>query len=253
MKSTELAELFLTRLYDLAEAKGHHNFFSLDEIAAEFGENDGAKVMGIAKHLESQGLVKAALSTGGSSAHITGTGSVFVEQGGRTGIIQKYREARNQVPMSDPSNRVFVVHGHNEEMKQSAARTLETLGLKPIILHEQPNQGRTIIEKFIDYTDVGFAVVLLAPDDLAYAKSSSHKQSRTRARQNVILELGFFLGKLGRQHVAAIYQKDEKFELPSDYSGVLYIEYDSQGHWRYQLAGELQACGYKQADKNKLS
>jgi predicted nucleotide-binding protein len=154
--------------------------------------------------------------------------------------------------MTEPTNRVFVVHGHNDEMKQSVARTLEKLGLKPIILHEQPNQGRTVMEKFIDYTDVGFAVVLLSPDDLAYSKEKSHKEATTRARQNVIFELGFFLGKLGRTHVAALYQKDDKFELPSDYSGVLYIPYDTVGHWRYQLAGKLQACGYKEADKNKL-
>jgi predicted nucleotide-binding protein len=252
MKSTELAELFLTRLYDLAETKGHGNYYSLDEIAGEFGEKDRGKVMEVARYLASQGWIDKSITTGGSSARILGAGSVFVEQGGRTGIIQKYRASRNQIPMSDPSNRVFVVHGHNEEMKQSVARTLEKLALKPIILHEQPNQGRTIIEKFIDYSDVGFAVILLSPDDMAYPIGASNKEARTRARQNVILELGFFLGKLGRQHVVTLYQKDDKFELPSDYSGLLYIEYDAVGHWRYQLASELQASGYKDADKNKL-
>ena len=90
------------------------------------------------------------------------------------------------------SNNIFIVHGHDNEMKQTVARTLEKLDLEPIILHEQANEGRTIIEKFMDYSDVSFAVVLLSPDDLAYPKEQSYEDAKFRARQNVILELGFF-------------------------------------------------------------
>src|SRR5574341_478069 len=71
------------------------------------------------------------------------------------------------------SNRVFLVHGHDEEMKQTVARALETLKVNPIILHDQPSRGRTTIEKFTDNADVAFAVVLLSPDDLAYARHTS--------------------------------------------------------------------------------
>src|SRR5262249_31056015 len=102
------------------------------------------------------------------------------------------------------SNRIFIVHGHDNEMKVSVARTIEQLGLKPIILHEQPDKGLTIIEKFVNYSDVGFAVVLLSPDDMGYPKISTPDKARPRARQNVVLELGFFLGKLGRSHVLAL-------------------------------------------------
>lgn len=140
------------------------------------------------------------------------------------------------------SSSVFVVHGHDEELKQSVARTIERLGLDSVILHEKPNKGRTIIEKFDDYSKVGFAVVLLSADDVARAKEG--EDDSYRARQNVIFELGFFLGRLGRERVAAIYCPYEKFEMPSDYSGVLFIEYDADGSWRYKLAKELKACGY---------
>ena len=116
------------------------------------------------------------------------------------------------------------------------ARFLEQLELSPIILHEQPNQGRTIIEKFEEYSDVGFAVVLLTPDDVGGPADESSTQ-RPRARQNVILELGFFLGKLGRERTCALLVDD--VEIPSDYDGVLYIPMDDQDAWRFPLIREL--------------
>lgn len=149
-------------------------------------------------------------------------------------------ESSALVDASSPPS-VFVVHGHDEELKQSVARTIERLGLEPVILHEKPNKGRTIIEKFDDYSKVGFAVALLSADDVA--RSSKEKDESFRARQNVIFELGFFLGRLGREKVVAIYKPHENFEMPSDYSGVLFIEYDSEGTWRFKLAKELKACG----------
>ena len=137
---------------------------------------------------------------------------------------------------------IFVVHGHDKELKQSVARTLEKLGLNPIILHEKPNKGRTIIEKFSDYSNVEFAVVLLSPDDIARAVNSENESYR--ARQNVVFELGFFLGKLGRDRVASIYRQHENFEMPSDYNGVLFLEFDAGGGWKYRLAKELKDAGY---------
>ena len=151
------------------------------------------------------------------------------------------------------SNKVFIVHGHDEAMKQAVARTLEKLELDTIILHEKPNQGRTIIEKFSDYANVRFAVVLLSPDDIGYSVKDGPDKAKTRARQNVILELGFFLGKIGRGHVVALHPQDRNFEFPSDYDGVVYIRYDelSDG-WKYELVRELQACGFD-ADANILT
>jgi len=142
------------------------------------------------------------------------------------------------------SKNIFIVHGHDESMKQSVARTLEALELKPIILHEQANKGRTIIEKFETYSDVSFAIVLLSPDDFGYAKGESPENARPRARQNVLLELGFFIGKLGRESVCVIYRKEDNFEIPSDYLGILFLPYDNEGAWTLGLGKELKACGY---------
>lgn len=139
---------------------------------------------------------------------------------------------------------VFVVHGHDEEIKQSVARFVEKLGLNAVILHEKPNKGRTIIEKFDDYSNVGFAIVLLSPDDVVRGLPQGDGDTY-RARQNVIFELGFFLGRLGREKVAAIYRPHESFEMPSDYSGVLFIPYEADASWRYKLAKELKECGFK--------
>jgi hypothetical protein len=145
-------------------------------------------------------------------------------------------------------NRVFLVHGHHEAPIHETARFLEGFGLKVTILREQPNSGRTIIEKFIDFSDVGFAVVLLTGDDRGGVFNAPYEELKPRARQNVILELGFFLGKLGRKRVCALYQ--EGVEIPSDYSGVLFIQLDSGGAWRLALARELKGAGLD-IDMNK--
>jgi predicted nucleotide-binding protein len=149
------------------------------------------------------------------------------------------------------SRQIFIVHGHDEEMKQSVARTLSILEFDPIILHEKPNQGRTIIEKFTDYSEVSFAIVLLSPDDTARPRHSPPEDSKFRSRQNVILELGYFLGKLGRDRVVVIYRQEENFEMPSDYSGVLFVPFDSAGRWQFDLGKELRSCGYE-VDANRL-
>lgn len=137
------------------------------------------------------------------------------------------------------SRRVFVVHGHDGEARETVARFLAKLGFEPIILHEQANQGRTIIEKFEAHGDVGFAVVLLTPDDEGRAKGG---ELQSRARQNVVLELGYFIGKLGRGKVCAL--KRGELELPSDYLGVVWEKMDDGGGWRQALGRELQAAGH---------
>ena len=142
---------------------------------------------------------------------------------------------------------IFIVHGHDGSAKQTVARFIEKLKLRPIILHEQPNKGRTIIEKFEDHADVGFAVVLMTPDDVG-ALAEEKDKLNPRARQNVILELGFFLGKLGRKHVCALYK--ENVEMPSDYKGVLFIPMDKNNGWQLSLAKEIKAAGIS-IDLNK--
>jgi len=135
--------------------------------------------------------------------------------------------------------RVFVVHGHDETAREKVARYVEKLGLEAVILHEQPSCGRTIIEKFEGFASVGFAVVLLTPDDVG--RSAQSKQLSPRPRQNVILELGFFCGALGRGRVCALVKGD--LEIPSDYSGVVYVTLDDGGAWKPKLASEMKAAG----------
>jgi predicted nucleotide-binding protein len=149
-----------------------------------------------------------------------------------------------------PLRRIFIVHGHDEEMKAASARFVERLELEAVILDEKPGKSRTIIEKFLDYADVQFALVLLSPDDEG-KKRESADPLRPRARQNVIFELGFFIGKLGREKVAALYRQDDDFAIPSDFAAVQYVSYDARGTWQFELCKELNAAGYS-VDANKL-
>jgi predicted nucleotide-binding protein len=137
------------------------------------------------------------------------------------------------------NNRVFLVHGRDNEKKQTVARFVEKLGLEIIILHEQSNRGLTIIEKFEENSDVGYAIVLLTPDDVG--RLIDGDSERPRARQNVVFELGYFIGKIGRDRVCAIVDGD--VELPSDSDGIVYVGYDHKDGWKLLLAKELREAG----------
>jgi len=147
---------------------------------------------------------------------------------------------------------VFLVHGANKASREEVARFLEKVLAQEtpvIVLQEEPNRGRTLIEKF-EQTAVGarYAVVLLTADDVAHPVDS--EETELRARQNVVFELGFFFGELGRGRVAALY--DERVELPSDVQGLAYIPLDSAGGWKLALARELRDAGLD-SDLNRLA
>jgi Predicted nucleotide-binding protein containing TIR-like domain len=148
--------------------------------------------------------------------------------------------------MAAPARTIFVIHGHDHGFKETVARFLELLELQPIILHEQANEGRTIIEKFEDHAGVPFAIALFTPDDVGRNVRTAELQPR--ARQNVVFEFGFFVGKLGRNKAAALVKGD--VELPSDYDGVIYISVDESQRWRLDLVRELKAANID-VDANK--
>lgn len=126
------------------------------------------------------------------------------------------------------------------------ARFIEHIGFEAIILSEQANQVRTIIEKIEAHGDVGFAVVLLTPDDVGGTTADS---LRPRARQNVLLELGYFIAQLGRARVCTLAKGD--LEIPTDFAGVVWEPLDDRGAWKTALARELTATGYA-IDWNKV-
>ena len=161
------------------------------------------------------------------------------------GIIDSFKEDTEEcapvltVAISN-YKQIFVVHGHDEGMREAVARFIQALGFEPIILHERANEGRTIIEKVEAHGGVGFAVVLLTPDDEGCEKGGT---PIPRARQNVVLELGYFIGRLGRNRVCAL--KRGELEIPSDFGGVVYEPFDASGGWKQKLGRELEAGGYK--------
>lgn len=135
---------------------------------------------------------------------------------------------------------VFIVHGRDNELRQSVARFIEHLDLTAIILGEQPGMGLTIIEKFErNAADVGYAVVLLSPDDVGKLDGSANDEQK-RARQNVLFELGYFVGKLGRGKVCLLKRGD--LEMPSDLAGVEYVSFDEMGAWHLTVAREMKAA-----------
>ncbi|TXL65049.1 DNA-binding protein [Cerasibacillus terrae] len=137
--------------------------------------------------------------------------------------------------------KVFIVHGHDNLAKTEVARFIERLGFQPIILHEQASSGMTIIEKIESYSNVGFGIVLYTPCDVGSNKDGD--KLLPRARQNVVFEHGFLMGKVGRNNVCALVKED--VETPNDISGVVYIPFDLHGAWHLAIAKELRNSGYK--------
>jgi predicted nucleotide-binding protein len=172
------------------------------------------------------------------------------------GVIRsgKFEQQKHfaQTMVKNPGDRrsnikVCLVHGHDDAARETTARFLDKLGLELIILHEQPSFGGTIIEKIERYSDVAFAVVLLTPDDVG-GENTPDAVLVPRARQNVILELGYFMAKLGRPNVVALLKGN--VDKPSDYDGVNYIPMDAEGGWKQKLSRELKAAGLN-ADLSK--
>lgn len=146
------------------------------------------------------------------------------------------------------SNRVFIVHGHDDKAKQELEIFLGELGLEPVVLHRQADEGQTIIEKFEKHSDVGYAFILLTPDETAYLSSEaelpeSERSMELRARPNVIFEFGFFVGKLGRSRVCCLHTG--AVTLPSDLGGLVYKSFaTSVEESGYSIIKELKAAGY---------
>lgn len=151
------------------------------------------------------------------------------------------------ISINSKNNRVFIVHGRDDSTKFEVARFLEKLSLEPIILHEQVNGGKTIIEKIEEYTDVKYGIVIYTPCDIG-GLNNDKKELKNRARQNVVFEHGFLIGKIGRCNVSALVKGD--LETPNDISGVVYMNMDN-GSWKIDLAKELDNAGYE-IDFNKI-
>lgn len=180
--------------------------------------------------------------------------SAFVEacqDGLRTSqaIFQTYLDEMSDTSITTPIHqtglsKIFIVHGHDGELKEAVARIIEKQNIEAVILGEKANQGRTIIEKFENYSDVAGAICLFTADDVGSEKNNTSMKSR--ARQNVVFETGYFMGKLGRDHVLLL--ADNNVEMPSDLSGVVYT---NAQNWQVDLLKDLKAMGYD-VDFNKL-
>lgn len=164
----------------------------------------------------------------------------------RTSIQEKIIDSEKSISLD--KSQVFIVHGHDDSAKSKTARFIEKLGLSPIILHEQASGSKTVIEKIETYSNVGFGIILYTPCDIG-AKNEPEPNIKNRARQNVVFEHGFLIGKIGRKNVCALVKGD--IETPNDISGVVYVNMDDDEAWHLKVARELRNSGYE-IDMNKL-
>lgn len=163
----------------------------------------------------------------------------------KTHFIQQPIAQQRITPTFVPprKNKVFIVHGRDNESKQEVARFIENIGLEPIILHEQASGGKTIIEKIEHYSEeAGFAIVLYTACDYGRGMHETKIPPKQRARQNVVFEHGYLMAKLGRENVCALVKGE--IEKPNDISGVVYVDIDSSGAWKTEVAKELKSIGH---------
>lgn len=139
-----------------------------------------------------------------------------------------------------PKTKVFIVHGHDELAIAQVSEVLRKLNLEPIILKDEPSKSNTIIEKIERLSDeVGFGIVLYTACDIGGKDTDS---LQPRARQNVLLEHGYLMAKLGRENTLAL--KKGNIETPSDIQGLVYTTMDEHKAWQYKVVDELKASGY---------
>jgi predicted nucleotide-binding protein len=147
------------------------------------------------------------------------------------------------------SNKIFIVHGRDQSLKTDTERFLRELGLIPVVLHREVDQGKTIIEKFEQHSDVGYAFILLTPNEISFPSTEndledSRRTKKYRTRPNVIFEFGYFIARLGRDRVCCLHKGN--VEVPSDIDGLVYKKVDesidSQG---LAIIRELKAAGYQ--------
>jgi predicted nucleotide-binding protein len=164
------------------------------------------------------------------------------------GMLENFMEEWEVNTMSlidSKPTKVFIVHGHDELLKVKIARLVEQQGIEAIILSEKENEGKTIIEKLEGHSDVGAAILLFTPDDSG--KEIFEENAKPRARQNVVFEAGFFMGKLGRNKTIMV-ATGKNLELPSDLHGLIYT---SDTNWQFSIIREMKAMGFD-VDMNKV-
>ncbi|HKM59818.1 MAG TPA: TIR domain-containing protein [Candidatus Bathyarchaeia archaeon] len=145
---------------------------------------------------------------------------------------------------SGTPRRIIVVSGTDEIMKQTITGALRKLGLAAIVMNEEPSQGKKIVDRFADYADVGFALVLLSPDVYVYPKGEEATKRERIPKQDVTLMFGFLLGKLGKDNVLAFYRESPNFAFPIEFEGVKFTALDDRDSWKLALIRELTNCGY---------
>ncbi len=167
--------------------------------------------------------------------------------------VEEYWDDDPEPPLPEPrdsrqsnTNRVFIIHGRDYGTRNAVTGLLRELGLEPVVLQDQASQGLTVIEKFERWAEVDFAIALLTPDDVGGPQGDD---LQPRARQNAIFELGYFIGKYGRDRVCALVKATP--EIPSDYSGVVYIEFNESEGWKTSLFRELKSAGFD-VDANRI-
>lgn len=260
----------LRQLIDEGKAFTIENYCYPNKSGREFGGDDTPEWM--AWKTRVRNLVKRAVSDDSPALKLANAATAIVTPGNFHDNFEKakatflkslhmaleamtedaYGELRVAISMpasAELSNKVFIVHGHDSALKTDVERFVHQIGLEPVVLHRQVDQGQTIIEKFEQHSDVGYALILLTPDEVAYTidqtKLPEEKRvTELRARPNVIFEFGYFVGKLGRNRVCCIHK--ENVVVPSDLSGLIYKKVDdSIEPQAFSIIRELKAAGYK--------
>lgn len=229
---------FLRVIYRIYQTSGPNAIGNMWEIGKELGL-DQLSTNKVTQWLADHFYISFEAMGGGIK--ITTRGIDLIEQS-----LSKAQqiERRDTSGSEKPSpTRIFIVHGHDVASKEELARILREMGLEPVILHERPEKGRVLIEKLEDHSsDVGYAFVLLTPDDVG-SPNVEPFNLKPRARQNVVFEFGYLMGKLGRDRICCLYTGE--VEIPSDIQGIVYIPFGKSIDEVYKkILDELRAARY---------
>lgn len=153
-----------------------------------------------------------------------------------------------EIPTKKAHSRVYVIHTGEGPMEKDVISLLKKIDLQPLLRHNRLDSIKSLEQEFADQTNANFAVVILSSDEFVYSKNGKPGDAKLRARQDIIFDLGYLLGRLGRQNVLALYYEQKSFLLPTLLHNAVYLPYDKGGGWQQALMKRLQFCGYNIKD-----
>ncbi|MBN1869378.1 MAG: nucleotide-binding protein [Candidatus Omnitrophica bacterium] len=143
----------------------------------------------------------------------------------------------------EKGGRVCITYGRDQIMNKQVVSLIRQLGIDPVLMQDKNNKSVPVAQFFTEHKDISFVIAILSADDWVYPKNAKPNDALLYADQGVVFHLGFWIGRLGRNRVFALYYDQRSFRWPTEHFDVIYTPLDKNGSWKKELETRLNASG----------